>query len=270
MKRSLAILGAVVLVAGAACGGDDDIAGLDGVPSECVDLMGQYLEVLEPAVKDTDWENATMEDMISLGDSIPEPSEDMEAAMTAAGCDDLQFDGGDDEAFAAVLAIARDKAPGTVGYLTWIESMMSGFEEMTADLGELDSLGELTGDLGDLGDLTGDLDLGELESLAEEFGDMTGGDMGDLGDLTTDLGDLGDLGALGELGDSDLPQDCDGAKGYIEALMESTDGTLMDLPINEMMNISGLLMTMTGSCSANELNEFMSRPDVTEFLSAAG
>lgn len=268
MKRSVAILGAVVLVAGACGGGgDDDIAALDGVPSECVDLMVDYLKVLEPAVEDIDWENATMEEMANLGEQIPEPSEDMEAQMTAAGCDDLEFEGGDEESFAAIVALAQREAPGTVGYLTWVQGLMSDFADLSEDLGDL---GELTGDLGDLGDLaelTGDVDLGELEDLAE---DLTG-DLGDLGELTGDLGDLSvDPGGLGALGGEDLPQDCDGAIAYIENLMATTDGTMMDLPVGDMMGVSGVLMTITSVCSVNQMNDFFARPDVTEFMESGG
>lgn len=265
MKRSVAILGAVVLVTGAACGGggNDDIAGLEGVPSECVSLMGDYLKTLEPAVKDIDWQNATMEEMANLGETIPEPSADMEAQMTAAGCDDLEFEGGDAESFAAVIALAQREAPGTVGYLTWIQGMMSDFEEGLGDL-SVDGLGELTGDLGDLGELS---ELGNLDDLTGDLGDLNLDDLtGDLGDLGALTGDAGDLGSLGALGSGDTPQDCDGAIAYIQNLVDTTDGTMMDLPVGDMMNVSGVLMTITTVCSVNQMNEFFERPDVKAFM----
>ncbi len=85
---------------------------------------------------------------------------------------------------------------------------------------------------------------------------------------TTPPADDGDDNG-GDGGDdaADLPTDCEGARDYIEGLMDKYD-TMMDMPVTELSSIGTVTGTLTSACSANELQEFYSDPDVQAFMSA--
>jgi hypothetical protein len=132
---------AVVMVA---CGGDgdrvadtttteaaeEDSAGsvdFADMPQECIDALVGYLQAIEPAVEDVDFESTTGSELEAMGTELEALSEDYTTAIEDLDCPDPA--GTDDEAFAAVIELAEQEAPGTVGYLQWVQSFAAGFAD---------------------------------------------------------------------------------------------------------------------------------------------
>ncbi len=104
------------------------IDSLDDIPQECRDLLGDFLRDIEPLVSDIDWGNATMSDLEALGTSIDEPVSDMDVKMEQAGCDDIDFDGDDEQGFELSLELARQEAPGAVAWLEFLREVSTAFD----------------------------------------------------------------------------------------------------------------------------------------------
>ncbi|MGH8947694.1 MAG: hypothetical protein ACRDXF_02455 [Acidimicrobiia bacterium] len=137
----------VLAVALAACGGDGGdsttpaetttteavdqgnagTVDFDDMPQECIDAVVGYLQAIEPAVEDVDFDTTTGEDLEALGTELDALSEDYTTAIEDLDCPDPS--GSDDEAFAAIIELAEAEAPGTVGYLQWIQGFAAGFGE---------------------------------------------------------------------------------------------------------------------------------------------
>ena len=185
----------------------DDI---DDIPDECIDLMGDLLQRIEPMVEDVDWENADLSELSSIGEDLNTEFSGMDAEMESAGCNQYQLE--DADSMDALIDIAKDKAPGTVAYLEFIKN------------------------------LSADFSAGEVD---------TGGDNGD-------NGDGGDAG--------DVPQDCDGAIGYMEDLMGQYDH-MADMTLNDLTAMSNANQVITTQCSLQQMNDFFQRNDVQEWMS---
>jgi hypothetical protein len=143
-RASIVIL-AVVLVA---CGGDGGtdttlaettttvVEGSAGtvdfadMPQECIDALVGYLRAIEPAVEGVDFDTTTGEDLEAMGTELEALSEDYTTAIEDLDCPDPS--GSDDEAFAAIIELAEQEAPGTVGYLQWVQSFAAGFGDAEA------------------------------------------------------------------------------------------------------------------------------------------
>ncbi len=126
---------------------------LDEMPEECIDVLVEYLRLIEPAVEGIDFENLTGSDLETLGSELEGLSEDMTADIEDMDCPDPI--GSDDEAFNAVIALAEREAPGTVGYLEWLAAAVS----------ELEGPGEVSGDC--------ETDIGVLQGIVDQGGTMS-------------------------------------------------------------------------------------------------
>ncbi len=176
---------------------DGPTVGLDEIPQECLDALAGFLRVIEPIVEPVDWDNATMEDFEELGTAIEEETASYEEEITEAGCEEVDVDVDDEEAFQFMIDFAEDEAPGTVGYLTWIR----GF------------LGTPTG--------------------------------------------------------TDASGDCETDIAAVQAVVDQ-GGTMSELPLTEVARIGGLMGSITSVCSAERASEFLSQPEVEEFMSGSG
>jgi hypothetical protein len=107
------------------------------MPEECVDTLVGYLQAIEPAVDGVDFENLSTEEFEALGVELEELSGDMTAQVEELDCPDPT--GSDDEAFAAVIALAEREAPGTVAYLQWLAGLASGFEDSAEVSGDCET-----------------------------------------------------------------------------------------------------------------------------------
>ena len=198
--------------------GDDgetiEVDDINDIPDECLDLMGDMLEQIEPIVEDVDWENADLSSMQSVTEELDAEFSGMDDEMESANCD--QYELSEDANMDALIDLAKDRAPGTVAYFEFIQRLQEGFSEIT------------------------------IPDVSVPEGD----------DGEVDLGDTGDV-----------PQDCDGAIGYVEDLMDKYE-SMMDMPINELSTVGAATTVITTKCSANEMNDFLTNPDVQGWMSA--
>ena len=170
------------------------------MPQECIDAFVDFLQAIEPVVEGFDFENATLADMETIGTELEAASEGPTAEMDSLDCPDPS--GTDEEAFAAMMEIAEDEAPGTVAYFEWIQDFAGSFEE-----------GEGT----------------------------TGGSSGD----------------------------CETDIEAIEAIIAENDG-MGDMTLAEVTEFGSLMTGITTECSAERAQEFLSQPEVQEFMASGG
>lgn len=131
---------------------------LSDMPQECIDAFVSYLVAIEPVVDGFDFENATMDDMESIGTELEAATVAQTAEMESLNCPDV--DATDEEVFSAMIDIAEREAPGTVAYFEWIQSLAAtagegggiassgdcetDIETMEAVVAEKESMGNLT------------------------------------------------------------------------------------------------------------------------------
>lgn len=127
---------------------DGGTVSFDDMPSECVDALVGFLKAIEPTLEGVDFDTLTASDMEALGTEMEGLGEEYGATLEDLDCPDPE--GGDEEAFAAMIEIAEREAPGTVGYLEWIQSFAAA----------ADSMGETSGDC--------ETDIAAFETLIEE------------------------------------------------------------------------------------------------------
>ena len=121
-----------------ASGSDDTITvdNISDMPPECVDIFTKFLKTIEPAVSEIDWKKATLAEMETLGDSFQTESDALDAEMASTGCDKYDLDATDEEGFKQIIAVAAAKAPGTVGFLEFINALAA---DPTASAGSVPS-----------------------------------------------------------------------------------------------------------------------------------
>ena len=106
-------------------GEDGDVVIVDDVsdlPAECVDLMADFLRLIEPSVSDIDWDTATLGDFQSISDELEGQFEEMDARELELGCDNYDLSS-DQASMEAAIAIAEEEAPGAVGWLEFVASL---------------------------------------------------------------------------------------------------------------------------------------------------
>lgn len=105
---------------------DDDtttVSSIDDVPQVCQDLMAEFLRDIEPIVSPIDWDNATMADFNQVSADFEPLADKFDADSEATGeCDDIDMD--EDGSLDILIDFAQDKAPGTVGFLTFLNGLM--------------------------------------------------------------------------------------------------------------------------------------------------
>jgi hypothetical protein len=158
----------VLAVAAMACGGDgdgaetttteaaaEDSAGtvdFADMPKECIDALVGYLQAIEPAVEGVDFESTTGSELEAMGTELEALSEDYSTAIEDLDCPDPA--GSDDEAFASIIELAEQEAPGTIGYLEWVQSFAAGFGDA-----------ETSGDC--------ETDISALRAIIDEYSSMS-------------------------------------------------------------------------------------------------
>lgn len=170
------------------------------MPQECIDAFVNFLQAIEPIVEDFDFESATLEDMETIGTELEAATVGPTADMENLDCPDPS--GTDEEAFAAMIEIAENEAPGTVAYFEWIEDFAGSFEG-----------GEGT----------------------------TGGSSGD----------------------------CETDIEMMEAIIAENDG-MADMTLAEVTEFGSLMTGITTECSTDRAQEFLSQPEVQEFMASGG
>jgi hypothetical protein len=99
-----------------------DTVAFEDLPAECKRLVGQFLQAIEPVVRDIDFDSATVEELNEMSTQLEEQTSEFETTLNE-NCPDI---GGEDSQD-ALLDLARSEAPGAVAYLQFIFRMMEGF-----------------------------------------------------------------------------------------------------------------------------------------------
>ena len=105
---------------------DDDtimIDDIDDLPAECRQIMGDFLREIEPIVNAIDWQTATMASLETLDTTFGEPSDRLDAAMAASGCDRYDFGPESDTDLEFTIELAKVEAPGVVTWLEFIRDL---------------------------------------------------------------------------------------------------------------------------------------------------
>lgn len=116
---------------------DDDaqstsVSRIEDIPQVCRDLMEQFLKDIEPIVSQIDWDNATMSDFEAIAPEFEQLADEFDIATDAQQqCDDLDID--DDDNLDLVVEFAREVAPGTVGFMTFISDLAASAGAFTGD-----------------------------------------------------------------------------------------------------------------------------------------
>lgn len=151
------------------------------MPQECIDALVGYLQAIEPAVEGLDFASTTGEDLEALGSELEALSENYTTAIEDLDCPDPS--GSDEQDFAAIIELAEQEAPGTVGYLEWVQSLAAGFGDAEASgdcetdiaalraiIDENSSMSELTmGEVVQVGSLVASVSTACSPERAEEF-----------------------------------------------------------------------------------------------------
>ena len=151
------------------------------MPQECIDAVVGYLQAIEPAVEDVDFETTTGDDLEAMGTELEGLSEEYTTAIEDLDCPDPS--GSDEEAFAAIIELAEQEAPGTVGYLEWVQGLATGFGDAEVsgdcetDISALRAIIEENSSMSDLtmtevvqvGSLVGSISTACTPDRAEEF-----------------------------------------------------------------------------------------------------
>ena len=106
--------------------GGPEIRSISDMPSACRDAMAEWLRAIEPVVSPVDWEGATMADFEEIALEFETMSDEFETAISNAGCDDLNFV--DDSEDDILIDFARTEAPGSVGFLEFLNQMRLGVQ----------------------------------------------------------------------------------------------------------------------------------------------
>ncbi len=210
--------------------GDDDEIVVDNIgdmPDECVDAIGEMLERIEPIVEDVDFDNPDFSAFEDIGEQIEAEASDLGDDELEQRCE--QYTLADDTDFGPLKDIARDRAPGTLAYIEWIEELQQEFADISIP----------------------DISIPDISIPDISIPDIT------IPDLT--VPEL--TGAA-----ADLPTDCEGAIAYMDALI-AEGGGMMDLNVSELGAIGTVTTVITTDCAMGEVNEFFGRADVQEFMS---
>lgn len=154
---------------------DGQTIGVDEIPQECIDVFAAYLRALEPVIEGVDFNQATQAEFEAISVELEGPTDEFTAASEAAGCDELNLDVSDEEAFQLMIDLAEREAPGTVAYFEWIRDFSASMEE-----GGTGSLA--TGDC--------ETDIETMQAIVDDGGtinDLTLQEMGNVGGLVASI-----------------------------------------------------------------------------------
>jgi len=106
--------------------GSDDTITIDNfgdMPKECIDLLSTFLKKIEPTVSAIDWDKATYGEFQDFGKEFQTESDSFDAQSEAAGCNKYNLSGSDDKQFQQMSELAAAEAPGTVGFLKFLNAL---------------------------------------------------------------------------------------------------------------------------------------------------
>ncbi|MEY2414879.1 MAG: hypothetical protein QOH53_213, partial [Ilumatobacteraceae bacterium] len=99
------------------------VSELSDMPPKCVELLGKFLKQIEPTVSKINWDKATLAEFQAFGTQFQAESDSFDKDTTAAGCDKYNLQGSDEKQFQQMEALAQSEAPGTVGFIKFLNSL---------------------------------------------------------------------------------------------------------------------------------------------------
>jgi len=148
------------------------VSSLDDIPQSCKDLMEGFLKDIEPTVSPIDWDNATIADFETIATEFEARAEQFDTDTEAnTECDNLDME--DEQSFDLMIEFAEDKAPGTVGFLMFVDSFA------TAAVDAMDGTGA------EGGFETCDDAIAFMDGLMENYGSMDQVPVSDLTAMTS-------------------------------------------------------------------------------------
>jgi hypothetical protein len=205
--------------------GSVEVDDLGDLPDECVDAVGDWLEKLEPIVEDIDWENASLEEMASLDDELSSSEFEMDEELEERCSRFTMAEGADMD---ALKELAEDRAPGVLGFLTFLGNMQDELADMT---------------------------IPEFSIPDASLPDISMPDIS-LPDVSIPEMSL----------PADAPKTCEEAIAFIEGLIEQSE-SMMDLTLNDMTAFGTASTVLTTECSLEQTSEFYGRPEVSDWMS---
>jgi hypothetical protein len=280
MKRTLALVAAIGLLA-TACGGDDDDA--TDVTTTVEETATDGTEPSEETVPDTTpTTEASTDDDSAADPTTTEPSTDeMTSDGADAGGDDttedatatddvVQVDSLDDipqECRDLMAEMLRAMEP-IVTDVDWKDATMNDFmaiseefEDITAGFDQqMDDAGCAEFEFGD-----DEASYEAIIAFAEDEAPGVVPFMTFLYEFTFGLGDTGGDDDGGDESASEVPADCDGAIAFIRDAVGSAD-SISDLPMSELMVLTEALTVVSTECSIDRAQEFFEDPTIAGWL----
>jgi hypothetical protein len=102
-----------------------NVSSFGEMPKQCRELFTSFLKQIEPITAKIDWQTATVADFEALDKSMTSQQDDLDAKITAAGCDKYNLDLSNSKILDQLVAIANAEAPGTTGYLKFIAGFIA-------------------------------------------------------------------------------------------------------------------------------------------------
>jgi hypothetical protein len=106
----------------------------EDLPAECRQAVGEFLQAIEPVVRDIDFDSATLEELDEMGTQLEQQTAEFETTLDE-NCPDI----GLQDSQEALVDFARSEAPGTVAYLQFIVRMMGEPAEGEGVSGDCDT-----------------------------------------------------------------------------------------------------------------------------------
>jgi hypothetical protein len=188
------------------------------------------LEKLEPMVEDVDWENASLDELASIGEELSSEEFEIDEELEDR-CSQFAFAEGAD--LDAIREVAEDRAPGVLGYIDFIENMQEQFSDISVP----------------------DISMPDISMPDISVPDIS------LPDIS-----LPDISVPDVTLPADAPQTCEEAIAYIEGVMGQTD-SMMDLSLSDMTAFGNASTVLSTECSIEQVSEFYGRPDVSQWMS---
>ncbi|MGQ0849272.1 MAG: hypothetical protein ACT4OP_09165 [Actinomycetota bacterium] len=155
--------------------GGGEVVSVDEIPEECMEAFVAFLQDIEPDVEQVDWANATTGQLEEIGTTLEPQTAAYESAIAGKGCEDIELDISDEEAFDFMIEMAEEEAPGTVGYLEWIR-------DFAAQAGQGGQGAAASGDCEE--------DIAAMQAIIDQGGtvaDMTLTEVTSIGNLVTSI-----------------------------------------------------------------------------------
>jgi hypothetical protein len=99
------------------------VSSFGDMPPQCIEILSSFLKAIEPTVSKVDWKTATLADFEGLSQQFTAESATFDTQSAAAGCNKYNLTASDSDQLKQIVQLAAAKAPGTVGFITFLGSL---------------------------------------------------------------------------------------------------------------------------------------------------